>query len=107
MDFSIRIAEKITSGPQREGLIRQAREFQENWPAIISCLIGGFEQEVDTKRRDQFLDLLQPHIDRKEDYIQTIRGLDHDTAITGTTWLQNIVDDITHRALHHLPSCRS
>jgi bifunctional UDP-N-acetylglucosamine pyrophosphorylase / glucosamine-1-phosphate N-acetyltransferase len=107
MDLSIRIAEKITSGPQREGLIRQSREFQENWPAIIGCLTGGFEQEVDTKRRDQFLDLLQPHIGRKEDYIQTIRGLDHDTAVTGTTWLQNIVDDITHRALYHLPTCRS
>ncbi len=107
MDLSIRIAEKITSGAQQQTLISQSRELQENWPAIEKYLTGGYEQEVDTQRRDLFIRALQSVMNEKNDYINTIRGLDYESALMGTTWLQNIVDHITTKALDHLPSCKA
>jgi bifunctional UDP-N-acetylglucosamine pyrophosphorylase / glucosamine-1-phosphate N-acetyltransferase len=107
MDLSIRIAEKITRGQQQETLIHQSREFQESWPLIKETLTGGYEQEMDAVRRDQFLRALQSRMSEEKDYIHAIRGLDYENAVLGTTWLQNIVDELTNRALDHLPSCKS
>ena len=106
MDLSIRIAEKITSGPQRENLIRQSREFQENWPAMEKILMDGHEEEVDKEKRDRFIQTLHADAQEQNDYIHTIRGLDHDIALLGTVWLQGIIDDLTNRVLEQLPSCR-
>lgn len=106
MDLSIRIAEKITSGPQQETLIRQSREFQENWPAAENIFKDGREQGVQTEKRDLFIQALQDEIQKNNDYIHTIRGLDHGISLLGTTWLQGIIDDLTSRVLEHLPSCR-
>ena len=107
MDLSIRVAEKITSGPQRETLIRQSREFQENWPAMKRCLTDGDEEEDDTERRDGFIHSLQSRMNAHEDYIRTIRGLDYEISSRGTAWLQSIVDRLTGSALGHLPTCRA
>jgi hypothetical protein len=106
MDLSIRIAEKITSGPQQETLIRQSREFEENWPAIEKCFTGGYELNVDTDHREQFIRALHTRMSEEADYIHAIRGLDYESARIGTAWLQIILEDITSRALDHLPSCR-
>ncbi|MDD5168207.1 MAG: UDP-N-acetylglucosamine pyrophosphorylase [Syntrophales bacterium] len=107
MDLSIRIAERITSGPQREGLILQSRELQENWPAIEKCFTNGYEKEVSVDKRDEFISLLQSCMNGEGNYINTIRGLDHDLSALGTSWLQEIIDNIKRRALEHLPSCRA
>ena len=106
MDLSIRIAEKVTNGPQRQGLIRQSRELQENWPAIEKCLRQGYEQQIGTEKRDQFIEALLDGLNGEDGYIRTIRGLDHDLSNLGTAWLQDIVDQMTARALDQLPSCR-
>jgi hypothetical protein len=45
-------------------------------------------------------------MNEEADYIHAIRGLDYESALIGTAWLQNIIDDLTKRALDHLPSCR-
>jgi len=107
MDLSIRIAEKITTGPQREVLIRQSREFQENWPAIEKCFTSGDETDIDTARREQFVRALQPHVEENSPYLHAIRCLDYENAALGTAWLQCIVDNITGRALDYLPSCKA
>ena len=107
MDLSIRIAEKIIQGQQQETLIQQSREFQENWPAMKRIFTSGFEREIAVNRRDSFMQALQARMNEEKDYIPAIRGLDYESAHLGTTWLQNIVDDLTRRALAHLPSCKS
>ncbi len=106
MDLSIRIAEKITSGPQRETLTRQSREFQENWPAAERIFTTGLEEKVETEKRDRFIHALQAEALKRNDYIQTIRGLDHDISLIGTAWLQAIIDRLTNDVLEQLPSCR-
>jgi len=107
MDLSVRIAKKIINGPQRQTLIRQSREFQENWPAVEKCLTGHHEEALGTENRDMFIQALRSRINDDVDYIHTIRGLEHEISLTGTSWLENIVDGITSRALEHLPACRN
>jgi UDP-N-acetylglucosamine/UDP-N-acetylgalactosamine diphosphorylase len=104
MDLSIRIAEKTTSSPQRETLIRQAREFQEHWPVMEKALNAGQEEDMETEARGRFL---QTFLEPKEsggDYLQAVRCLDHDVARLGTAWLQGVVDGLSRRALECLPS---
>jgi UDP-N-acetylglucosamine/UDP-N-acetylgalactosamine diphosphorylase len=104
MDLSIRIAEKITSSPQRETLIRQAREFQEHWPAMEKALSAGQEEGMETEARERFL---RTFLDPKSgggNYLQAVRCLDHDDAQLGTTWLQGVVDGLARQALGFLPS---
>ena len=107
MDLSIRVAEKITSGPQREALIRQSREFQENWPAMEQFLLGGTDEEVESDKRDAFIRALGFRSNDQDGYIQSIRCLDHEAAVLGTAWLQGIVECLTQGAFKHLPSCRA
>jgi hypothetical protein len=107
MDLSVRVAKKIISGPQRTALIKQSREFQENWLTVEQSLTSRHEEGIDTERRDIFIRSLQSRMNRDVDYIHTIRGLDHEIAMTGTAWLQNIVDCVTSRTLDHLPTCRT
>jgi UDP-N-acetylglucosamine/UDP-N-acetylgalactosamine diphosphorylase len=107
METSIRISEQILSGARRDDLIRQSREFMDNWKAIETSLKSGREADVETAKRQD----LQKIIDKENagaavDYISCIQNLDAEAVKTGIIWLQSIVDDIAERIFSLIPECR-
>ena len=88
-------------------LLKQKREFSENWSRIEEAFTSGKEITVDLKNRDSFLRVIHDKMKDEEDYIKAIQGLDRDVSIMGTAWLQHVVDHIMRSALIHLPSCNS
>ena len=91
----------------RGKLLKQKREFGENWPRIEEAFTSGKEITVDLKNRDSFLRIIHGRMKNEEDYIRAIQGLDRDVSVMGTVWLQHVVDHIMRAALIHLPSCNS
>jgi UDP-N-acetylglucosamine/UDP-N-acetylgalactosamine diphosphorylase len=107
METSIRISEKILSGERRDNLIRQSREFMENWPAIEASLTSGREGDIETGKRQALQNSLEKYYtDKTADYLACIQNLDPAAVNAGSGWLQAIVDDTAERILSLIPSCR-
>ncbi len=107
MEMSIEIGRKILKGETGEKLLMQKKEFMTNWPGIKECFTGKMEETIALKERDSFIQIIQGRL-KEEDtgYINTIQSLDDGATLTGSTWLQAIVDQITNNALDVIPSFR-
>ncbi|MCX5835935.1 MAG: UDP-N-acetylglucosamine pyrophosphorylase [Deltaproteobacteria bacterium] len=104
MEVSMALGEKIR---YKKTILKQKKEFLENWPEIETCFKSGHETRIDQKNRDDFAGIIHHKINRGEkNYLQVIKSLDKRESAIGTQWLQNIVDDITRSSLNHLPSFR-
>ncbi len=104
MEASIALGEKIR---YKKTILKQKKEFLENWPKIETCFKSGHETRIDQKNRDDFAGIIHHKISRGgKNYLQVIKSLDKRESAIGTQWLQNIVDDITRSSLNHLPSFR-
>jgi bifunctional UDP-N-acetylglucosamine pyrophosphorylase/glucosamine-1-phosphate N-acetyltransferase len=104
MERSIEIGDRKSSGTEWETLSEQKRDLLENWPKLEECFTGGYEEEIDLKNRDSFIDIIGDRSGAFEDYIKVIKGLDSENSSIGTAWLQAIVTDIIKRALQAIPS---
>ena len=107
METSIRISEKILSGQRRDDLIRQSREFMENWPAIEASLTSGGEGDIGSANRQTMQNIIEKNNTGKiMDYISCIQDLDSETVNIGVGWLQSIVDDVSERIFSLIPACK-
>jgi UDP-N-acetylglucosamine/UDP-N-acetylgalactosamine diphosphorylase len=107
METSIRISEKILSGERRDNLIRQSREFMENWPAIEASLTSGREGDIGSAHRQTMQNIIEKNNTGKiMDYISCIQDLDSETVNIGVGWLQSIVDDVSERIFSLIPACK-
>jgi UDP-N-acetylglucosamine/UDP-N-acetylgalactosamine diphosphorylase len=107
MEISIELGRNAARKGTQEKLLKQKKEFSENWPRLEEIFTSGKEITVDLTNRDSFIKVIHNRMKDEGDYIRVIQGLDRDASIKGTAWLQNIVDHITRTALIHLPSCNS
>ncbi len=107
MESSIELGRHAAKKGTQKKLLKQKKEFNENWPKIEETFTSGKEITVDLKNRDSFIRAIHNGMKDESDYIRVIRGLDRDASIMGTAWLQNIVDHIIHTASIYLPSCNS
>ena len=107
METSIVLGRNAAKKGTQEKLLKQKKEFSENWPKIEETFTSGKEITVDLTNRDSFIKVIHNRIKDESDYIGVIQGLARDASIMGTAWLQNIVDHVIHAALIHLPSCNS
>ena len=107
MEISIELGRNAAKKGTQEKLLKQKKEFSENWPKLEEIFTSGKEITVDLTNRDSFIEVIHNRMKDEGDYIRVIQGLDRDASIKGTAWLQNIVDHITRTALIHLPSCNS
>lgn len=108
MERSLELGKDLLRGGRREMLLGQQGELLKNWPAIEGCFTGGYEEVVDLKNRDTFLSIIHRQLKEEgKNYIKVIQGLDSRTSTIGTTWLQNIVDNITNMALTSVISRKS
>ncbi len=107
MEMSIEIGRKILKSEPGEKLLMQKKEFMTNWPGIKECFAEKKEETIALKERDSFLQIIHGRL-KEEDtgYINTIQSLDNGAILTGSTWLQAIVDQITNNALDVIPSFR-
>jgi bifunctional UDP-N-acetylglucosamine pyrophosphorylase / glucosamine-1-phosphate N-acetyltransferase len=107
METSIRLSEKILAGERRDVLIRQSREFMENWPAIEASLTSGREAELEPPNRQTLQKIMEKnHGEKGLDYTSCIRNLDPAAINLGVAWLQSIVDDTAERIFSLIPACR-
>ena len=105
MEMSIEIGRKILKSEHGEKLLMQKKEFLTNCPNLKECFTGKIEETIALKERDSFLQIIQGRL-KEEDtgYINTIQSLDDGAILTGTAWLQAIVDQTTDNALNVIPS---
>ncbi len=107
MEKSLKIAENEFSGTQWKTLFRQKKELLERWAKLKECFTGGYEEEIELKNRDSFIQIIHDKLERESsDYTKTIQGLNSKSSSIGTTWLQAIVDHVINRALDIIPSYR-
>lgn len=107
MEVSIELIKNLMRGKRRELLLRQQGELLKRWPDIERCFIAGHEKAVDLKNRDAFLAIIHRRVkEAGKNYTKVIQGLDQSATTIGTTWLKNIVDEITGMACDKIPSCR-
>jgi len=104
MEKSIAHSHNLIKGDRGKNILKQKKEFLENWPELEICFSNGQEGRIDLKNRDAFIEIVNCKMKENGSYIQVIKGLDNQSSTIGTTWLQNIVDDITKSTLSHLPS---
>ena len=107
METSIELGRDAMKKCTQEELLKQKKDLSENWPRLEETFAAGKEASVDLKNRDAFIKIIHNRIKAEGDYIKVIQGLDRNASIKGTAWLQNIVDQVIHEALIHLPSCNS
>ncbi|MCX5843085.1 MAG: UDP-N-acetylglucosamine pyrophosphorylase [Deltaproteobacteria bacterium] len=108
MKTSIEIGKRIHGkNNKQDTLIRQKSEFSNNWGKIEKILTGKHEQTVNIKNRDRFVAIIHDKMKEEDDYIKVIQGLEKNTSMLGTIWLQNIVDHITNAVFDMLPSINS
>jgi UDP-N-acetylglucosamine/UDP-N-acetylgalactosamine diphosphorylase len=106
MEMSIELGLNVLRKEEKESLLKQKREFRENWPKLEATFTEGMEKTFDLKNRDEFIRIVHGRIKDDNDYIKVIQGLGGDTSALGTAWLQNIVNHVTGAALDNLPSFR-
>lgn len=81
-------------------LINRKQCLFDNWKQAESIFDSLRSFTGDDTVRDTFL----AKLDRaKAGYIETIQGLDKDARVTGTAWLQGIVDEINAKVMEKLP----
>jgi UDP-N-acetylglucosamine/UDP-N-acetylgalactosamine diphosphorylase len=84
---------------------KQKQELVARWPRMKDLLNQGRAETGEASDRDSFLEKVQKGIKKNGlDYISVIQGLPPSDAVTGTQWLQGIVDRVTNDALSVIPS---
>ena len=83
------------------------RELADKWTEIEDCLLAPLDEEVILRCRDSFLEIFFKQGSRGDDYLEAIRGLEGETKLAGTCWLQGIVDCLDERVKRVLPSFSS
>ncbi|HUH64822.1 MAG TPA: UDP-N-acetylglucosamine pyrophosphorylase [Syntrophales bacterium] len=107
METSVELSRKVLKKKADDKLLKQKREFCQNWLHLEEALAGGEEAKVGRGMRDSFIKTVQKRMKAETNYVAAIQGLDQDARKNGTAWLRDIVDDIINRVLSHLPSCNS
>lgn len=108
MKTSMEIGKRIHGkNKKQDTLMRQKSEFSHQWGKIEEIFTGKHEQTVNIKNRDRFVAIIHDKMKEEDDYIKVIQGLDKNTSMLGTVWLQNIVDHITNAVFDMLPSINS
>jgi bifunctional UDP-N-acetylglucosamine pyrophosphorylase / glucosamine-1-phosphate N-acetyltransferase len=107
LEASIRTEEKIRPGREAKKLLGKKKELLENWSKLEACFTDGRENEVAPADRNLFIQAVNEALQKGvRDYILFIQGLENNTALAGTAWLESIVCEVTNRALGTIPSYR-
>ena len=84
-------------------LINRKQCLFDNWNQAESVFDSLRSISGDDTVRDTFLSKLDK---AKAGYIETVQGLDNYARITGTAWLQGIVDEVNTKIMQKLPLFR-
>ena len=86
--------------------VRQQRlELTAQWPRLKDFLDQSRTESGTAREQDAVLENIQKEIQKTGlDYISVIQSLPTSDSISGTQWLQGIVDRVTHDALKIIPS---
>ena len=105
--FRLSLSELKSSGQTTGSLVEQKQMFIDAWTElddkIMSLRMRPSGNAIE--QRTAFLGLLDTEQKKNNEtrYIDLIQGLDSHTLLTGTTWLQSIVDHFNEELLQILP----
>jgi bifunctional UDP-N-acetylglucosamine pyrophosphorylase/glucosamine-1-phosphate N-acetyltransferase len=105
MPQSAKLYQRIMKGKGSQRLVKQKKELFDKWNEIEDVLSSLREKVGEVSDRDAFLEtVVQGREEKGNDYIKVIQGLDRKSYARGTTWLQDIVDEINRKVLEKIPS---
>jgi len=91
-------------GSAKGHFLNKCQEFHDQWPAIEQVFQKSKEMRGDSSNRESFLEIIENkiHINGKN-YLEVIKGLDHQESQTGTSWLQGLINAINKQVWELLP----
>jgi bifunctional UDP-N-acetylglucosamine pyrophosphorylase/glucosamine-1-phosphate N-acetyltransferase len=108
----IQISIETESSPKSEAnrsspAWKQKQELIDRWPRMKDLLDQSRSETGEARDRDIFLEKIQMGIKTSGlDYISVIQRLSPADSVTGTQWLQGIVDRVVDKTLNLIPSFR-
>ena len=105
MPQSVKLYQNIIQGKDAQETINQERELFDRWKGIEDTLYLFRKKIGETSERNAFLEkIAKDRVEKGNDYIAVIQGLDQKWSVMGTKWLQGIVDEINKNVLEKIPS---
>lgn len=102
------VAEKanrsIEIGSQSDAAIKIKNQFFKRWKDLEGLFKESLSNNGDAAKRTGFIEIIDKNINHHgKDYIPVIRGLKEQESAAGVSWLQEIIDDISGRAMTLIP----
>jgi bifunctional UDP-N-acetylglucosamine pyrophosphorylase/glucosamine-1-phosphate N-acetyltransferase len=108
MPQSIEVYQRVMREKAALKNIQLRREFFEQWDQLKGSFENCSRITGNQEKRDGFLKLIHRMTrERGRDYIAVIKGMDDNTTLPGTEWLQGLVDEINTEAAKIIPSLTS
>jgi len=83
----------------------QKRELRERWPEVEEVLENASGKAGDLSLGERFMEIIAQRIQEQgDDYVTIIQSLDDRSVLTGTKWLQGLVDEINKDVMVRLPN---
>jgi UDP-N-acetylglucosamine/UDP-N-acetylgalactosamine diphosphorylase len=103
------MAEKMTPPPESEEPHDRAaarkQEFQDKIPEVCELFTGETPSALSVERLDPFLEGFHGHKkDSGGSYLDVVQTLPADVSQEGTTWLQEIIDDLCTKSAAMMPA---
>lgn len=97
-------ASVVRTSAGQESLTKNWDQIEEELKQFISI-----ESNLCQEKRDVFLSRFDKIIEQSgiENYINTIKSLDHETSSAGTVWLSDIVDGVYRNTIQMIPGIKS
>lgn len=100
------IQRHVADGGDVDGpLVRQKREFADQWPELEASLATAGQRNGDDALRDRLLAAVSTGMARRgSDYLRVIPSLPPDAKEAATEWLEGIVAEVRSAAMKSLPA---
>jgi bifunctional UDP-N-acetylglucosamine pyrophosphorylase/glucosamine-1-phosphate N-acetyltransferase len=105
MPQSIEVYMRVMQEKAAPKNIQLRKEFFEQWDQLKGSFENYSRLTGNQKKRDDFLNLIhRMTCERGKNYIAVIKGMDDNATLSGTEWLQGLVDEINTEAAKIIPS---
>lgn len=105
MPESMKLYENSAQGKDTQETLHQQKELFKRWNKIEDTLHLLRKELDEIPKENRFLEkMVKEKLEKGNDYIGLVQGLEQKWTVMGTRWLQDIVDYINRKVLEKIPS---
>lgn len=108
MPQSVKLYQNSVREKDTQETMHQEKELFDRWNEIEDTLYLLRKEFGEIPQRNPFLEkIAKERLEKGNDYIGLIQGLEQKWTVMGAKWLQDIVDDINRKVLEKIPSFKN